>query len=84
MDYHSSAGAGAVILDDCTFHESIHLDSIDMDRTLTLVSLFYEDGKPIEEMNKGFSLNKMFGFATQGQHPFSFLVAWMFGGAFPL
>lgn len=36
-DYGSSAGAGAVILDDCNFHESVHLDSFDMDRTLTLV-----------------------------------------------
>ncbi|KAF9620719.1 hypothetical protein IFM89_014240 [Coptis chinensis] len=36
-DYASSAGAGAVILDDCNFHESVHLDSFDMDRTLTLV-----------------------------------------------
>ncbi|XP_058088392.1 AP-4 complex subunit mu-like isoform X1 [Magnolia sinica] len=36
-DYRSSAGAGAVILDDCNFHESVHLDSFDVDRTLTLV-----------------------------------------------
>lgn len=36
-DYGGS-GAGAVILDDCNFHESVHLDSFDMDRTLTLVS----------------------------------------------
>ncbi|KAG9450821.1 hypothetical protein H6P81_010786 [Aristolochia fimbriata] len=36
-DYASSAGGGAVILDDCNFHESVHLDSFDLDRTLTLV-----------------------------------------------
>ncbi|KAK9088042.1 hypothetical protein Syun_030436 [Stephania yunnanensis] len=36
-DYSSSAGAGAVILDDCNFHESVHLDSFDVDRTLSLV-----------------------------------------------
>ena len=36
-DYRSSGG-GAVILDDCNFHESVHLDSFDIDRTLTLVS----------------------------------------------
>ncbi|KAL5705875.1 AP-4 complex subunit mu [Ranunculus cassubicifolius] len=36
-DYSSSSGAGAVILDDCNFHESVHLDSFDADRTLSLV-----------------------------------------------
>ncbi|KAK4483933.1 hypothetical protein RD792_011142, partial [Penstemon davidsonii] len=36
-DYSGSSGAGAVILDDCNFHESVHLDSFDVDRTLTLV-----------------------------------------------
>lgn len=36
-DYRSSAGAGAVILDDCNFHESVHLDNFDLDRTLALV-----------------------------------------------
>ncbi|XP_052190302.1 AP-4 complex subunit mu [Diospyros lotus] len=36
-DYSGSSGSGAVILDDCNFHESVHLDSFDMDRTLTLV-----------------------------------------------
>ncbi|KAF8411373.1 hypothetical protein HHK36_003922 [Tetracentron sinense] len=36
-DYNSSSGAGAVILDDCNFHESVHLDSFDIDRTLSLV-----------------------------------------------
>ncbi|KAI5353822.1 PREDICTED: AP-4 complex subunit [Prunus dulcis] len=36
-DYGSSLGSGAVILDDCNFHESVHLDSFDVDRTLTLV-----------------------------------------------
>ncbi|XP_010277473.1 PREDICTED: AP-4 complex subunit mu-like [Nelumbo nucifera] len=36
--YSSSAGAGTVILDDCNFHESVHLDSFDVDRTLTLVA----------------------------------------------
>ncbi|KMZ68436.1 AP-4 complex subunit mu [Zostera marina] len=34
--YGSSTG-GVVILDDCNFHESIHLDSFDVDRTLSLV-----------------------------------------------
>jgi len=37
-DYRSSSGGGTVILDDCNFHESVHLDSFDIDRTLTLVS----------------------------------------------
>ena len=37
-DYRSSSGVGAVILDDCNFHESVYLDSFDIDRTLTLVS----------------------------------------------
>lgn len=37
-DYGGSSGSGSVILDDCNFHESVHLDSFDMDRTLTLVS----------------------------------------------
>ncbi|PPR89345.1 hypothetical protein GOBAR_AA31338 [Gossypium barbadense] len=36
-DYRSSSGSGAVILDDCNFHESVRLDSFDMDRTLSLV-----------------------------------------------
>ncbi|KAI7749566.1 hypothetical protein M8C21_021933, partial [Ambrosia artemisiifolia] len=36
-DYGGSSGSGAVILDDCNFHESVHLDSFDVDRTLTLV-----------------------------------------------
>ncbi|XP_022768439.1 AP-4 complex subunit mu-like [Durio zibethinus] len=36
-DYRSSSGAGVVILDDCNFHESVRLDSFDMDRTLALV-----------------------------------------------
>uniref|UniRef100_A0A2P2ML59 Uncharacterized protein MANES_02G145500 n=1 Tax=Rhizophora mucronata TaxID=61149 RepID=A0A2P2ML59_RHIMU len=36
-DYRSSYGSGAVILDDCNFHESVHLDNFDVDRTLTLV-----------------------------------------------
>lgn len=36
-DYRSSSGSGAVILDDCNFHESVRLDSFDMDRTLTLI-----------------------------------------------
>jgi hypothetical protein len=38
-DYGSSSGSGAVILDDCNFHESVHLDSFDIDRTLSLVSV---------------------------------------------
>lgn len=37
-DYSGSSGSGAVILDDCNFHESVHLDSFDVDRTLSLVS----------------------------------------------
>ena len=40
-DYSSSYGSGAVILDDCNFHESVHIDSFDIDRTLTLVSMFF-------------------------------------------
>ncbi len=38
-DYGGSSGSGSVILDDCNFHESVHLDSFDIDRTLTLVSV---------------------------------------------
>lgn len=37
-DYRSSTGSGTVILDDCNFHESVRLDSFDVDRTLSLVS----------------------------------------------
>ncbi|KAG7024180.1 AP-4 complex subunit mu, partial [Cucurbita argyrosperma subsp. argyrosperma] len=36
-DYSSSSGGGTVILDDCNFHESVHLDNFDIDRTLVLV-----------------------------------------------
>ncbi|CAI0467835.1 unnamed protein product [Linum tenue] len=36
-DYRSSSGSGSVILDDCNFHESVRLDSFDIDRTLSLV-----------------------------------------------
>ncbi|XP_020586823.1 AP-4 complex subunit mu-like isoform X2 [Phalaenopsis equestris] len=36
-DYRSSSGGGTVILDDCNFHESVHLDNFDLDRTLSLV-----------------------------------------------
>ncbi|PON93391.1 Clathrin adaptor, mu subunit, partial [Trema orientale] len=36
-DYSSSLGAGSVVLDDCNFHESVRLDSFDIDRTLTLI-----------------------------------------------
>ena len=36
--YSSSSGGGIVVLDDCNFHESVRLDSFDIDRTLTLVS----------------------------------------------
>ncbi|XP_054797320.1 AP-4 complex subunit mu isoform X2 [Prosopis cineraria] len=35
--YRSSSGSGAVILDDCNFHESVRLDSFDVDRTLSLI-----------------------------------------------
>ncbi|KAL6316523.1 hypothetical protein AAG906_018226 [Vitis piasezkii] len=38
-DYNSSTGSGTVILDDCNFHESVHLDSFDIDRTLTLAEV---------------------------------------------
>lgn len=34
---YNSAGSGTVILDDCNFHESVHLDNFDLDRTLSLV-----------------------------------------------
>ncbi|KAL3619625.1 AP-4 complex subunit mu [Castilleja foliolosa] len=34
---YSSSGARPVILDDCNFHESVHMDSFDVDRTLSLV-----------------------------------------------
>ncbi|KAK9947034.1 hypothetical protein M0R45_012471 [Rubus argutus] len=37
-DYGSSFGSGPVILDDCNFHESVHLDNFDIDRTLALGS----------------------------------------------
>lgn len=37
-DYSSSYGGGSLMLDDCNFHESVCLDSFDIDRTLTLVS----------------------------------------------
>lgn len=36
-DYRSSSGGGIVVLDDCNFHESVHLESFDIDRTLTLI-----------------------------------------------
>ncbi|XP_047327263.1 AP-4 complex subunit mu-like [Impatiens glandulifera] len=36
-DYSGSSGSGAVILDDCNFHESVHLESFEVDRTLSLV-----------------------------------------------
>ncbi|KAH6803648.1 Clathrin adaptor complexes medium subunit family protein [Perilla frutescens var. frutescens] len=35
--YSGSSGAGAVILDDCNFHESVHMDNFDVDRTMSLV-----------------------------------------------
>ncbi|XP_047962881.1 AP-4 complex subunit mu isoform X1 [Salvia hispanica] len=35
--YSGSSGTGAVILDDCNFHESVHMDNFDIDRTLSLV-----------------------------------------------
>ncbi|GJN33117.1 hypothetical protein PR202_gb21683 [Eleusine coracana subsp. coracana] len=37
FDYRSSSGGGTVVLDDCNFHESVHLDSFDIDRTLSLI-----------------------------------------------
>ncbi|BBG95851.1 Clathrin adaptor complexes medium subunit family protein [Prunus dulcis] len=36
-DYRSSFGSGAVILDDCNFHESVRLDNFEVDKTLTLI-----------------------------------------------
>uniref|UniRef100_A0A8R7V9L9 MHD domain-containing protein n=1 Tax=Triticum urartu TaxID=4572 RepID=A0A8R7V9L9_TRIUA len=36
-DYRSSSGGGSVVLDDCNFHESVQLDSFDIDRTLHLI-----------------------------------------------
>ncbi|CAN6465784.1 unnamed protein product [Victoria cruziana] len=35
--FGGSAGVGPVVLDDCNFHESVHLENFDLDRTLTLV-----------------------------------------------
>ncbi|QCE00720.1 AP-4 complex subunit mu-like [Vigna unguiculata] len=35
--YRSSSGSGTVVLDDCNFHESVRLDSFDIDRTLSLI-----------------------------------------------
>lgn len=37
--YRSSSGGGALILDDCNFHESVRLDTFDVDRTLSLAPL---------------------------------------------
>lgn len=34
---YNSSGSGAVILDDCNFHESVQLENFDLDRTLSLV-----------------------------------------------
>ncbi|XP_042939100.1 AP-4 complex subunit mu-like [Carya illinoinensis] len=36
-DYGSSSGSGAVILDDCNFHELVRLDSFAIEKTLSLV-----------------------------------------------
>ncbi|EYU36469.1 hypothetical protein ABFS83_14G269800 [Erythranthe nasuta] len=35
--YSGSSGSGAVILDDCNFHESVHMDNFEVDKTLSLV-----------------------------------------------
>ncbi|KAK7385386.1 hypothetical protein VNO78_31103 [Psophocarpus tetragonolobus] len=35
--YRSSSGSGTVVLDDCNFHESVRLDSFDIDKTLSLI-----------------------------------------------
>lgn len=35
--YRSSSGSGAVVLDDCNFHESVRLDSFETNRTLSLI-----------------------------------------------
>ncbi|KAK6116163.1 hypothetical protein DH2020_008432 [Rehmannia glutinosa] len=37
--YSGSSGTGPVILDDCNFHESVHMDSFDVDRTLSLAEV---------------------------------------------
>lgn len=37
VGYSGSSGTGAVILDDCNFHESVHMENFDVDRTLSLV-----------------------------------------------
>lgn len=36
-DYGGSSGSGVVVLDDCNFHESVHLENFEVDRTLSLV-----------------------------------------------
>lgn len=38
LGYRSSSESGAVVLDDCNFHESVRLDSFDTEKTLSLVS----------------------------------------------
>ncbi|CAI5993708.1 unnamed protein product [Closterium sp. NIES-64] len=37
MGEDGSGGFGIVVLDDCNFHESVRLDTFDVDRTMTLV-----------------------------------------------
>ncbi|OMO75208.1 Clathrin adaptor, mu subunit [Corchorus olitorius] len=61
--YGSSYGSGTVILDDCNFHESVQLDSFDIDRTLTLVP---SDGefsvmnyRMTQEFNPPFRINAL-------------------------
>jgi AP-4 complex subunit mu-1 len=36
-EYGAGGGVGMVLLDDCNFHESVHLDDFELDRTLTLI-----------------------------------------------
>ncbi|XP_020534781.1 AP-4 complex subunit mu isoform X2 [Jatropha curcas] len=37
-DYSSASGAGSVTLDSCNFHELVHLDSFETDRTLIMAA----------------------------------------------
>lgn len=68
-DYGGSSGSGAVILDDCNFHESVHLDSFDVDRTLTLVSNEPSFNCFIWHTYTVFLLNLMLNFAPVCQVP---------------
>ncbi|KAL6578385.1 AP-4 complex subunit mu [Orobanche minor] len=61
--YSGSSGTGPVVLDDCNFHESVHMDSFDVDKTLSLVP---SDGEfPVmnyritQEFKPPFSINTL-------------------------